>query len=171
MAPLPPLPINPALPPLQPLALVQVSAVQLYPLPMRMPALGASSVPLPMKMRTRFRNGPDDSEPVAEAAGESTPAAAGPTSSPEPAGSPLVTVAAGLLAEPELPISRRLYAATVHMSGAAAGESPFLPAPSQESRLPPSPLTRPGSALADGTVITGADASAGPTALTAAGLA
>ncbi len=37
--------------------------------------------------------------------------------------------------------------------------------------MPPNPLTLPGCALADGAVITGADASAGPTALTAAGLA
>jgi hypothetical protein len=113
-------------------------------------------VPLPMKNRMKFCSGPDAvAEAVAPIPGVVTLAAAGPTEVPL-AGSPLVVaVAAGAIRE--LPLSsRRVNAAAVHTSGAAAGLGELPPA-SQDS----SDWLRPDAATPwCAAVITGAAAAA-----------
>ena len=82
-----------------------------------MPALGFSAVPLPTKIR-RMLPGCQ----AALARGADTWAARGV----RVAGSPVLRVDAGVAVRVFAPSSRRLTAATVHASGAAAGVSPVL---------------------------------------------
>lgn len=129
-----------------------------------MPAFGLSAVPLPMKNRRML---PGCHPPIADADGDATEAAAGPTNDTAgSAGSPLeVVVAAGFaVPEPE-PSSRRVTANAAHASGAAAGESPPLPEPSQDNSAEPIEFTDPRGVA----VITGTSAGASSTAAAEAG--
>ena len=89
-----------------------------------MPALGFSAVPLPTKIRKMLPGCH-----AALALGADTWAALGFSA----VGSPLLMVAAGVAVRAFTPSSRRLTAATVHASGAAAGVSPVLRDPSDDS--------------------------------------
>jgi hypothetical protein len=114
---------------------VHVSAVQLKPLPIRMPALGWAAVPLPTKTATNSsRSWPGCHAPIADALG----AASG--NDAVLAASRLERVlllpAADFAAVDALPPSRRVYANSAHAHGAAAGTlfGP-LPEPSRDSKL------------------------------------
>jgi hypothetical protein len=84
------------------------------------------------------------------------------------AGSPLLVAAAAPASWVLPPISRRLNAAAVHISGAAAGASPLPPVCSQSSKPRPIPFTDPPAAGVVGdAVIDGAWAATGPIASSA----
>jgi hypothetical protein len=103
---------------------------------------------------------------VAEAAGENT-APVGAVLAVGVIGWPVPTLAAGFAADEPPPTSRRVNAATVHISDAAPGTSPTPPAVSHDSKPAPTPSTEPVAAAARGdAVITGVAAAAGPAALT-----
>jgi len=93
-------------------------------------------------------------EPTAEALGEAT---ADPINLlAEPAGSPLVTVAAGAAVRATPPNSRRVYASAVHANGDAPGSPLLPPAPNHANTPAPTPRTPPDAAAARGAVrITG----------------
>jgi hypothetical protein len=108
-------------------------------LPAKIPALGCSAVPLPMKIRTRLAIGP---APVAEAFGDRTTT---------PAGSPLETVAAaGAAAPARPPNSRRATANPAHANGAAGPFEPSPPARAPNPNQPNNvePITGTGAACA-----------------------
>lgn len=99
---------------------------------------------------------PNPKIPVAAALGVPTAAPIGGV-----ADSPFVIAAAVLAVDEAVPSSRRVTANAPHASAAAAGPSPLPPVASHESKLPPTPLTRPLAAAACEAVISGAAAAAG----------
>jgi hypothetical protein len=94
-----------------------------------MPALGFPAVPLPTKIRKMLPGCQVALALGAAALGADTWAARGV----RVAGSPVLVVAARVAVRVFIPSSRRLAAATVHASGAAAGVSPVLRDPSEDS--------------------------------------
>ena len=123
-------------------------------MPNKIPPLGLSAVPLPMKNRKML---PGCHPPIADAAGDAT-AAAGPTSDTTgSAGSPLDVLVAAALAEPRSDSnSRRAAANAAHPTGPDPGAT--LPPPNQATRLPLKPATAPVAAERGDAVITGATA-------------
>ena len=118
-----------------------------------MPAFGFAAVPSPKKKPSKVPS------PCAEAVG----AAADPNSVGSWPGSPVEVDAAALAVVEALPSSRRLTAKAVHISGAAAGASPLVPACNQDSRPRPRPETEELLEAGCAAVITGACAAAGAT--------
>ena len=128
--------------------------------------MGFSAVPSPMKMRMKSAIGLPTAD--ADAAGE-TPAAPAAAPISGSAGSPLLVAAAGVTEAAVVLNSRRLNASAVHISGAAAGASPSLPAPNHDNRPAPRPDTDEVVDAGWAAVITGACAAEGATTASTTG--
>ena len=122
-------------------------------MPMMMPPLGESAVPLPKKKLKML----PEAAAVADAVGAAEP----------PTSAPVEVDAAAALAVLDAPNSRREAASAVQASGASAGASPVPPVASHDSRLEPTPATEVddaaarGAALAAGAAETASTAAAG----------
>ena len=125
-------------------------------------------MPLPMKIRMKSAIGFAVKAPVADALGMATAVLAAPPIS----GSPLVVVEAAAFTAPACePSSRRLAANAAEARGPATGTPPSLPAPSQDSRLPLSPVTAQRGEAAVMTGAAGASAATGTLTDSTSGLA
>jgi hypothetical protein len=99
---------------------------------------------------------PGSHEPTAEAPGDTTDDPINFFA--DPAGSPLLTAAAGTAVRETPPNSRRVKANADHANGAAPGSPSLPPEPSHTNTPAPRPLTPPEAAATRGTLIPGATA-------------
>ena len=103
-------------------------------MPSRMPPLGLSAVPSPMKNRRML---PGAHPPIAAALGDTARAVTALASGS--ADSPVLVAAAGFAVREARSNSRRVAANVAHANGPAAGESPSPPAPNHASKPAPRP--------------------------------